>query len=178
MQQLDGLRNKTSAPADTGQFLTFSIGREEYAIDILKVQEIKGYSAITPIPNAPAYVKGVMNLRGTIIPVLDLRTRLGLPTVEYNRFTVIVVVTVGTKVMGLVVDNVTDVLTIPHADIQAPPEFGEAAEGRAIHGLVKTAESVLLLLDIERCLAADAQAVTAKTDGPATTVAVERIGVS
>ena len=89
-----------------GQYLTFQLGREEYAIEILRVQEIRGHSRITPIPNTPAYVKGVINLRGTVVPVVDLRCRLGMPETSDMRFSAIVVVTVGTKIVGLFVDEV------------------------------------------------------------------------
>jgi purine-binding chemotaxis protein CheW len=99
MEQVDTLNNEVGFTADGNQYLTFALGQEEYGIDILKIQEIKGYTRSTPVPNTPAYIKGVMNLRGTIIPVVDLRTKLALRETEYNSFTVIIVVTVGTKVM-------------------------------------------------------------------------------
>src|SRR5271154_1024816 len=102
----------TGYAADLDQYLTFTLGAEEYGIEILKVQEIKGYSAITHIPNAPPHVKGVMNLRGTVVPVVDLRARFGMEAVEYSKFTVIIVVMVGEKIAGVVVDAVSDVLNI------------------------------------------------------------------
>jgi purine-binding chemotaxis protein CheW len=142
-----------ASPADSvGQFLTFMLGQEEYGIEILAVQEIRGYGAVTPVPNAPGYVRGVMNLRGTIIPVIDLRRRFGLAEAEFNRFNVIVVVTVGTKVMGLVVDAVSDVLNLPADSVQPPPDFGEAAGGTAVCGMARAGDKVVLLLDIERIL--------------------------
>ena len=100
----------TSAVEDAVQHLTFRLGREDYAIDIRHVQELKGYVTITPVPNAPAHIKGVMNLRGAILPVVDLRDRFGMPMVSYDKFTVIVVVQVLGKLCGLVVDAVTDVV--------------------------------------------------------------------
>jgi len=132
------------------QFLTFLVGEEEYGLDILKVQEVKGYSTITPIPNAPEFVRGVMNLRGTIIPVVDLRAKFGLSRVEYNRLNVIVVVTVKTKTVGLMVDAVSDVLNIPAEDVQPPPDFGEAVH--SINGLARSGDKVILLLDVDRIL--------------------------
>jgi purine-binding chemotaxis protein CheW len=161
--QFDVLQTRISSADSADQFLTFIIGQEEYGIEILKVQEIRGFSPTTPIPNAPQYVRGVMNLRGTIIPVLDLRSRFGLERVEYNRFNVIIVVTIGTKVVGLLVDAVSDVLTIPRTEIQAPPDFGGSAETRIIKGLAQANDKVLMLLDIDHVLSSteDLQAVHA-----------------
>jgi purine-binding chemotaxis protein CheW len=116
------------------------------------VQEIKGYSAITPIPNTPAYVKGVMNLRGTIVPVVDLRSKFSMSQADYNQFTVIIVVTVGPKVMGLLVDAVSDVLSIPRTDIQAPPDFGAAVDARYINGMAQAGDKLVVLLDIDRVM--------------------------
>lgn len=99
-----------NSTAATSQFLTFLLGAEQYGVEILKVQEIRGYSAVTPIPNTPSYVKGVINLHGTVVPVVDLRAKFSMATAEYNKFTVIIVVTVGAKVTGLVVDAASDVL--------------------------------------------------------------------
>src|SRR5438105_13877699 len=104
------------------QYLTFALGDEEYGVEILKVQEIRGYAPITPIPNTPPHIKGVMNLRGAIIPVVDLRRKLAMPATECSPFTVIIVVTVGTRVMGVIVDAVSDVLDIPPMDIQPTPD--------------------------------------------------------
>ncbi len=152
MEQLDTLSDKISFATDGSQYLTFTLGQEEYGVEILKVQEIRGYSAVTPIPNTPGYIKGVMNLRGTIIPVVDLRAKLGLAEAEYNQFTVIIVVMVGTKVMGLIVDSVSDVLNIPKADIQAAPDFGSDVEARFIQGMAKAGEKLVVLLDIDKVL--------------------------
>jgi purine-binding chemotaxis protein CheW len=155
MEQLDTLSSQISFATDGSQYLTFRLGDEEYGVEILKVQEIKGYSAITPIPNTPAYIKGVMNLRGTIIPVVDLRAKLAMHEAEYNQFTVIIVVTVGSKVMGLIVDAVSDVLNIPRADIQATPDFGSQVDARFINGMAKAGEKLVVLLAIERVLGGD-----------------------
>ena len=152
MEQLDTLSNQISFAADGSQYLTFALGGEEYGVEILKVQEIRGYSAVTPIPNTPTYVKGVMNLRCTIIPVVDLRSKLAMQETEYSQFTVIIVVTVGTKVMGLIVDAVSDVLNIPRSDIQATPDFGAQVDARFINGMAKAGEKLVVLLDIERVL--------------------------
>jgi purine-binding chemotaxis protein CheW len=152
MEQLDALGNQASFTTEGSQYLTFTVGHEEYGVEILKVQEIKGYSAITPIPNTPDYVKGVMNLRGTIIPVVDLRAKFGMAATEYTQFTVIIVLTVGAKVMGLIVDAVSDVLNIPKADIQATPDFGRQVDARFINGMAKAGEKLVVLLDIDTVL--------------------------
>lgn len=155
MEQLDALSSQISFATDGSQYLTFVLGQEEYGVEILKVQEIKGYSAITPIPNTPSYIKGVMNLRGTIIPVVDLRSKLAMAEAEYNQFTVIIVVTVGTKVMGVIVDAVSDVLNIPKADIQATPDFGAQVDVKFINGMAKAGEKLVVLLDIDKVLGGD-----------------------
>ena len=138
--------------SDVDQYLTFSLGQEEYGIEILKVQEIKGYSAITPIPNTPPHVKGVMNLRGTVVPVVDLRSKFSMETVEYTKFTVIIVVTIGAKIAGLVVDAVSDVLNIPASDIRPAPDFGSRADTRFITGMANSGEKLAVLLDVDRLL--------------------------
>ena len=141
--------------AAASQFLTFTLDTEQYGIEILKVQEIKGYSAVTPIPNAPPHIKGVMNLRGTVVPVVDLRNKFSLDSIDYNKFTVIIVVTVGEKVVGLVVDAVSDVLEIPAADIRPTPDLGVRADTRFISGMASVGDRLAVLLDIERLLHED-----------------------
>ena len=140
----------TGTSLESGQYLTFSLGSEAYGVDILRVQEIKGYTAVTPIPNAPAYLKGVMNLRGTVIPVVDLRLRFGMEPADYTTFTVIIVVTIGARVMGLVVDAVSDVLDIAAGDVEPPPDFGGQVDARCLSGLAKAGDRLVVLLDIER----------------------------
>jgi purine-binding chemotaxis protein CheW len=152
MEQLDTLSNQISFATDGSQYLTFRLGQEEYGVEILKVQEIKGYSTVTPIPHMPAYLKGVMNLRGTIVPVVDLRAKFAMAKADYNPFTVIIVVTVETKVMGLIVDAVSDVLNIPKADVQAAPDFGGQVDARYINGMAKTGDKLVVLLDIDRVM--------------------------
>lgn len=137
---------------DGSQFLTFSLGDELYGVDILRVQEIKGYTTVTRIPNTPAHIKGVLNLRGTIVPIVELRTKFGMPTIEYTMFTVIVVVVVQDKVMGLVVDAVSDVLNIEKKDIQPPPEFGNTVDVSFISGIGKSGDRLVSLFDIDRLL--------------------------
>ncbi len=137
------------------QFLTFILGVEQYGVEILKVQEIRGYSAVTPIPNTPPHIKGVINLRGTVVPVVDLRTKFSMDSAEYSKFTVIIVVTVGRKVVGLVVDAVSDVLDIPAAEMRATPDLGARVDTRFISGMATTGERMTVLLDIDRLLSED-----------------------
>jgi purine-binding chemotaxis protein CheW len=134
------------------QYLTFALGNEEYGIELLRVQEIKGYSRVTAIPDTPAHIKGVMNLRGAVIPIVDLRTRFGMEAIEYTQFNVIIVINVGTKVMGLLVDAVSDVLNVGDGDLRPAPDFGAKTNTRFISGVVSVGEKVIVLLDITMLL--------------------------
>ena len=137
---------------DGNQYLTFSLGDELYGVDILRVQAIKGYTTVTRIPNTPSHIKGVLNLRGTIVPIVELRTKFGMPTIDYTMFTVIVVVVVKEKVMGIVVDSVSDVLNIDKTDIQPSPEFGAKVDVTFLNGVGKSGDKLVALLDIDRLL--------------------------
>ena len=134
------------------QYLTFLLEDQEYGLEIYKIQEIRGYSAITPIPNVPAHVRGVMNLRGAVLPVVDLRMKFNLPKVEYNKFTVIVIVSVGDKMVGLLVDAVSDVLTVNTEAIRDAPDFGPAVDTRFINGVFETRDRLTVVLDLEKLL--------------------------
>jgi purine-binding chemotaxis protein CheW len=144
---------------DANQYLTFSLAGEEYGVEILRVQEIKGQSAVTPIPNTPEHIKGVMNLRGTIIPVVDLRSKFGMTETASTQFTVVIVLRVGTKVMALVVDAVSDVLTVAENEVHATPDFGARVDTRFISGLAKAGEKLVMLLDVDTLLGGDVAAV-------------------
>ena len=137
------------ARPDGRQFLTFRIGEEEYGLDILRVQEIRSYEPPTRVANAPHFVKGVVNLRGVIVPIVDLRLKLGCPTAEYNSFTVVIVLNVKNRVVGIVVDSVSDVLELGVDEIKPRPEVPAAMDARFITGLGKLGERMLILLDIE-----------------------------
>ena len=146
-----------AAQSTTQQFLTFALGQEEYGVEILKIQEIKGFSAVTPLPNAPAYVKGVLNLRGTIVPIVDLRQKFGMPEEAYTKFTVIVVVQVQGKTLGFVVDAVSDVLTVTGDAIQPTPDLHGQLDTTFLTGLAPTGdqgEKLVILLDIDKVLTA------------------------
>ncbi len=134
------------------QYLTFTVNNQDFGIEILRVQEIKNFSRVTPIPNMPACIKGVMNLRGTVVPIVDLRSKFSMPFAEYDQFTVIIVVNVGGRVMGLVVDAVSDVLDINPDAIENPPNLGDA-DTSFIMGLAKSGDQIVTLLDIEHLLA-------------------------
>jgi purine-binding chemotaxis protein CheW len=136
-----------------GQFLTFNLGEETFGLDILRVQEIKGYSTITPIPNAPPHVIGLMNLRGAVIPIIDLRRKFGMAAVAYTKFTVIIVVTVGSKVSGLMVDAVSDVLDLKASEIAPPPEFDASVDVSYLTGLGTAGDQLVTLLDVDRLVA-------------------------
>jgi len=150
----------TDLASYTNQFLTFTLADEEYGVDILKVQEIKGYVATTRIPNAPPHVTGVLNLRGTIVPIIDLRRTFNLPEVVYDQFTVIVVVVVHDRVMGMIVDSVSEVMNIMAEDIQPPPNLGKGGSN-ALRGLGKVDDKLVILLDIDAVLLDEASLATA-----------------
>ena len=137
------------AAAAGGEFLTFRLGAEEYGIDILKVQEIRSYEAPTRIANAPAFVKGVVNLRGVIVPIVDLRVKLGCGTVEYNGFTVVIVLNVRGRIVGAVVDSVSDVLELGRDAVKAAPEMSTAVDTSFITGIGSINDRMLILMDIE-----------------------------
>ena len=147
------------ATAMGGEFLTFRLGAEEYGIDILKVQEIRSYEAPTRIANAPGFIKGVVNLRGVIVPIVDLRLKLACETAEYNDFTVVIVLNVKGRVVGAVVDSVSDVLALDKNTIKPAPEMSSAVDTSFITGIgcVKNGdeERMLILMDIEGLMASD-----------------------
>lgn len=135
-----------------GKFLTFQLQNEEYGLEILKVREILGLMDITAVPQTPDYVKGVVNLRGQVIPVIDLRLKFGLDEGEYGKRTCIIVVDVDGVLMGIVVDTVSEVIDIDSADIEATPSFGTKLKTDYIFGMGKVKEKVKILLDINQVL--------------------------
>jgi purine-binding chemotaxis protein CheW len=142
--------------ARAGKYLTFQLASEEFGIRVLKVREIMGIQDITAVPQTPAHVKGVINLRGKVIPVIDLRLKFGLPTVEYNQRTCIIVTQIQgefTQIfVGIVVDGVSEVLNLAPADIENTPDFGEDVSGQYLLGMAKVKGKVKILLDIDRVL--------------------------
>jgi len=140
---------QSSSQATAGEYLSFTLGDEHYGVDILKVQEIRGYDSVTRVPDAPDYIKGVINLRGTIVPVMDLRLKLRLKEARYDSFTVMIVLNVDQRVVGIVVDGVSDVIPLSQEQVRATPEFGAAVDTRCISGIGTVDERMLILLDIE-----------------------------
>ncbi len=142
-----------------GKYLTFVLFKEEYGLEILKVREIIGVMAITPVPQTPDFIKGVINLRGKVIPVVDLRLKFGMPETDYTKETCIIVVDVEGLLMGIVVDTVSEVLDIAEANIEPPPTFGSKVRTDFILGMGKFKEKVKILLDIDKILSAEEVAI-------------------
>ncbi len=146
------------------KYLTFVLATEEYAIDILRVQEIKGWSKVTQIPNTPKYICGVINLRGTIVPIVDLRLRFHLDYQKYGSMTVVVVVNVISsngkeRIMGVVVDGVSDVYDVAEVNIKPPPDFGSVISTEFVKGLATVGDNMVIVLDIDKLLNSDELAI-------------------
>ena len=169
----ENMANENTAAIGGGknEFLTFTLGQEEYGIDILKVQEIRGYDAVTTIANTSPFIKGVINLRGIIVPIIDMRIKFNLGNVIYNQQTVVIILNVAKRVVGMVVDEVSDVITLTPGQIKAAPEFSAAMDTRYIVGLgavdatkprdphasegdVESSGRMLILVDIEKLMSA------------------------
>lgn len=153
MQTMTDTRNSGPASgqgsADSGQYLTLRLGSEEYAIDILRVQEIRSYEEPTRMVNAPPFIKGVVNLRGVIVPIVDLRMKLQLSKVDYNEFTVVIILNVRGTVIGAVVDSVSDVVTLDAGSIKPAPQFETALDSRFISGLANVGERMLIVMNMD-----------------------------
>ncbi len=137
------------------EFLAFKLGAEEYGIDILKVQEIRGYEAVTRIANAPDFLKGVVNLRGIIVPIVDMRIRFRLGEPSYDQFTVVIILNIAGRVVGMVVDSVSDVTTLAPAQIRPAPDMGTAFNTDYLIGLGTLDERMLILVDIDRLMSSE-----------------------
>ncbi|MFP9229705.1 chemotaxis protein CheW [Pectobacterium cacticida] len=158
---MTGLASVTKLTGETeGQeFLIFTLGDEEYGVDILKVQEIRGYDQVTRIANTPPFIKGVTNLRGVIVPIVDLRIKFAKQDVEYNENTVVIVLNLGQRVVGIVVDGVSDVLSLAAEQIRPAPEFAVTLSTEYLTGLGSLGERMLILVDIEKLLSSDEMAL-------------------
>jgi purine-binding chemotaxis protein CheW len=139
--------------ADAQQFLTFRLASEEYGVDILTVQEIRGWSSVTKVPHTPAWLLGVVNLRGVVVPIIDLRIKFNLASAEYNETTVVIILTLATRVVGVVVDAVSDVITLGSQQIKAAPSLGSGAETSHIIGFGTLDERMRILMDVEKLMA-------------------------
>ncbi len=148
------------------QYLTFILAGEEYGVDILRVQEIKGWDSVTPIPNTPDYIRGVINLRGTIVPIIDLRRRFSLESIPYGSTTVVIVLKVcngdTSRIMGIVVDAVSEVYNIEADEMKPPPDFGTMVSIDFIQGLASVEEKMIIVLNIDHLLNSDELSATDK----------------
>ena len=158
---MTGLASVTKLTGETvGQeFLIFTLGDEEYGVDILKVQEIRGYDQVTRIANKPSVIKGVTNLRGVIVPIVDLRIKFAKQDVEYDDNTVVIVLNLGQRVVGIVVDGVSDVLSLTADQIRPAPEFAVTLSTEYLTGLGSLGERMLILVDIEKLLSSEEMAL-------------------
>ncbi len=154
-QQSQARQTEGKSDRHETQYLSFPLGHERFAVEILAVQEIRALTAITAIPNAPSHIRGVINLRGTIVPVVDLRLRFGLSTDADPRFAIILVVTARNRVIGLIADAVPKVLTVSLDEIAAPPDFGQRVDISFVSGVLHRTQDLVLLLDLDRLLASE-----------------------
>ena len=134
------------------EFLAFTLGQEEYGIDIQKVQELRGYDTVTRIANAPEHIKGVVNLRGIIVPIIDMRIKFNLGTPTYDQFTVVIILNIASRVMGMVVDSVSDVITLKPEQIKPTPEMGSVLDTDYLIGLGTLDDRMLILVDIDKLM--------------------------
>lgn len=149
MSQMDVDGQVATAPRE---YLTFRLDQEEYGIDILKVQEIRGYEKPTRIANAPEFIKGVVNLRGTIVPIVDMRLKFNCAKAEYNTFTVVIILNLRNRIVGIVVDSVSDVMELAPENLKAAPEMESSVDSAAVVGLGSVGDRMLILLDIEKLM--------------------------
>ena len=151
------------AVTSISEFLSFKLGREEYCIYILRVQEIRSYEEPTRMAHAPAFIKGVVNLRGVIVPIVDMRIKFNLEQVNYDTFTVVIVLTIGTQVVGMVVDGVSDVITLKPEQIRPVPELSSAVSSDHLLGIGSVGDRMLILLDIEKFMTSAEMGLIAET---------------
>jgi purine-binding chemotaxis protein CheW len=143
------------ADASVQEFLTFTLGDENYAMDILTVKEIRGYESVTKIANAPEFIKGVINLRGDIVPIVDLRIKFNVGTATYNEFTIVIVLHIHNRIVGVVVDGVSDVISLGKEQLKPPPDFGVAFNSRYLLGLATINEQMIILVDISELISSE-----------------------
>jgi len=155
MTMQGALQQSERNQARGAEFLTFTLAEETYGIDILRVQEIRGYDSVTRIANTPDFIKGVINLRGVIVPIVDLRLKFKLGEATYHEFTVVIIINVADKVVGMVVDGVSDVVALAEEQIKPAPEFGSGLDTRYLTGLGTVNDDMLILIDIEKLIASD-----------------------
>lgn len=159
MEKLDDV-----TAAGAREYLTFRLDQEEYGIDILKVQEIRGYEPPTRVADAPNFIKGVVNLRGTIVPIVDMRLKFNCANAEYNAFTVVIVLNLRNRIVGIVVDSVSDVMELPPENLRPAPDLDSGIDGGAVLGLGSLGDRMLILLDIERLMSASDMGLVSASD--------------
>ncbi|PKG93168.1 chemotaxis protein CheW [Paraglaciecola sp. MB-3u-78] len=147
--------NQSYTDADSREFLSFVLGEEQYALDIMSVKEIRGYEAVTKVANAPPFIKGVINLRGDIVPIVDLRLKFAVGEATYNEFTIVIMLKVAERILGIVVDGVSDVIRLADEQIRPPPEFGVTFDTRYLLGLVPIDDQMVILVNIESLILSD-----------------------
>lgn len=147
---------------ETSQFISFRVGDEEYGVDIMLVREIKGWVGVTSLPNTPKYMRGVLNLRGTIVPIFDLRCRFGMERTEASKMHVVVIVQVGDRTMGILVDAVSDILTVTEDDINQVPDIDQRSDGEYLKGLLTVNDRMVALLNLKALFNLDAIAAGAQ----------------
>ena len=146
------INHDSTKASDTNEYLTFFLANESYGIEILKVQEIRGYDAVTKIANTPNFIKGVVNLRGLIVPIVDLRIKFNLGNVVYNELTVVIILSIGGRVVGMVVDGVSDVMALQASQISSVPDIVASIDTKYITGLATVDEKMFILVDIEQLM--------------------------
>lgn len=145
----------TGGSDESREYLTFRLGSEEYGLNILNVQEIRGYDAVTKIANSPAFIKGVINMRGVIVPIIDMRIRFNLGEATYNDMTVVIILNIGRRVIGMVVDAVSDVTSLKNEQVRPAPDFGAVLDTAYIDGLATVDERTIIVIDIEKLMTAE-----------------------
>jgi purine-binding chemotaxis protein CheW len=155
-------KTQETAAGSRLEVVTFKLGEEEYGIDIQKVQELRGYDAVTRIANAPEYIKGVVNLRGIIVPIIDMRIKFKLGDPTYDQFTVVIVLNIAGRVVGMVVDSVSDVITLTGEQIKPAPEMGSVLDADYLIGLGTLEERMLILVDIDRLMSSEEMGLVEK----------------
>ena len=161
-----GMMEKIDLDGATGarEYLTFRLDKEEYGIDILKVQEIRGYEAPTRVANAPNFIKGVVNLRGTIVPIVDMRLKFNCAQADYDSFTVVIILNLRSRIVGIVVDSVSDVMELPPESLKAAPDVDSVIDSGSVVGLGSLGDRMLILLDIERLMSGSDMGLMSEAD--------------
>ena len=171
-----------SLEGERSQFLTFKLDDETYGVEILRVQEIKGWTPVTRIPNTPAYMQGVLNLRGTIVPIVDMRMRFELRHAEYTPITVVIVLSVksdkGERIIGLVVDSVSDVIDVDSDEVKATPDFGSSLSTEFINGIATSNDNMVMLLDVDKLLSVDEMTVLSQMSETGALLKEEKTAIS